>query len=110
VEIAEEKRMAGAFVAQMSGNSESLGYQVPANGPGMVWIAPGTFAMGSETGDVDEKPVTQVTLTNGYWLGKTEVTQAQWQTVIAGNPSFRRERTNRSRPYRGMTRWSTVAS
>ena len=88
VEIAEEKRMAGAFVAQMSGNSESLGYQVPANGPGMVWIAPGTFAMGSETGDVDEKPVTQVTLTNGYWLGKTEVTQAQWQTVIAGNPSF----------------------
>lgn len=58
-----------------------------------VWCPPGTFTMGSpanEAGrDEDEddtagaggKPV-QVTLTQGYWLGQTEVTQGQWTAVM----------------------------
>ena len=50
-------------------------------------IAPGAFTMGSESGDGDEKPVTRVTLTRPFWLGKTEVTQAQWQAVMGNNPS-----------------------
>jgi sulfatase modifying factor 1 len=43
----------------------------------MLWVAPGTFEMGSSS----------VTLTVGYWLGKHEVTQAQWQEVMGSNPS-----------------------
>lgn len=57
----------------------------------MRWIAPGTFTMGSpaseEGRDADEGPLTQVTLSQGFWLGKTEVTQAQWQAITGANPS-----------------------
>lgn len=49
----------------------------------MVWIPPGTFVLSDPLGAGDD---TQVTLTRGYWLGRTEVTQAQWQTVIAHHP------------------------
>ena len=51
-------------------------------------IAPGTFTMGSASGrSSDERPLTQVTITKPYWLGQTEVTQAQWQAVMGSNPS-----------------------
>ena len=53
----------------------------------MIYVAPGEFMMGSEDGEEDEKPVHKVTLTKGYWLGKYEVTQKQWQSVMGGNPS-----------------------
>lgn len=53
----------------------------------MVWCPPGTFTMGSNDGDSDERPVHQVTLTKGFWIGKTEVTQAQWKSVMGNNPS-----------------------
>jgi formylglycine-generating enzyme required for sulfatase activity len=53
----------------------------------MAYIRPGTFTMGSENGDSDEKPLTRVTLTKGYWLGKTEVTQGQYEALMGANPS-----------------------
>ena len=53
----------------------------------LKWIAPGSFQMGSNDGDSDEKPVHRVTLSQGYWLGSTEVTQGQWQSVMGSNPS-----------------------
>ena len=34
-----------------------------------------------------EKPVHRVTLTNDYYIGKYEVTQALWQAVMGSNPS-----------------------
>ncbi|MBP7371812.1 MAG: SUMF1/EgtB/PvdO family nonheme iron enzyme, partial [Opitutaceae bacterium] len=43
--------------------------------------------MGSTNGGSDERPVTQVELTRPFWLGKTEVTQAQWEAVMGSNPS-----------------------
>lgn len=54
----------------------------------LIWIEPGTFQMGSvHGGDDDDRPVTKVTLTSGYWLGQTEVTQAQWTVIMGSNPS-----------------------
>ena len=54
----------------------------------MIWVEPGTFTMGSPTSepgrDVDENEV-QVSLTSGYFLGKYELTQAQYQAVMEGN-------------------------
>lgn len=51
----------------------------------MMWVRAGTFVMGSplsETGrKPDEGPETEVILTKGYWLGKTEVTIGQWKAV-----------------------------
>ena len=54
-----------------------------------VWIPPGEFRMGSTSrhADPDEKPVTRVRITRGFWMGKYEVTQAQWQAVMGSNPS-----------------------
>ena len=57
----------------------------------MVWVEGGTFRMGatSEQGgdaESDEKPVHSVTL-SGYYIGKTEVTQALWKAVMGNNPS-----------------------
>ncbi len=56
----------------------------------MIWCAPGTFLMGSplaERGRFDDEPQHQVTLTKGFWLGKYEVTQKQWESVMGENPS-----------------------
>ena len=57
----------------------------------MVKVEAGTFMMGA-TSEMqnpydEEKPVHQVTLTNDYYMGKYEVTQALWQTVMGRNPS-----------------------
>ena len=78
----------------------------------MVWCPPGTFTMGSpkEEGerqtwfepsksvaflqaagelpeDGDFENLHPVTLTKGFWMAKTEVTQAQWTSVMEKNPS-----------------------
>ena len=56
----------------------------------MVRVEGGTFTMGatSEQGSpyIDEKPTHQVTLST-YYIGKYEVTQAEWQAVMGTNPS-----------------------
>jgi formylglycine-generating enzyme required for sulfatase activity len=48
----------------------------------MIWVVPGRFSMGGGDGPFDGKPVTQVTLTHGFWLGKYELTQAQYNAVM----------------------------
>lgn len=53
----------------------------------MVWCPPGTFMMGSDDGYDDEKPVHNVTLTKGFWMAETEVTRAQWWSVMGGKPT-----------------------
>jgi formylglycine-generating enzyme required for sulfatase activity len=60
----------------------------------MLLIPPGSFDMGCVTGSVQypcysgELPVHTVTLTNAYYLGRYEVTQAQWQARMGSNPSY----------------------
>ena len=54
----------------------------------MIGVAPGSFMMGSENGYDSQKPVYRVTLTKPYYLGETEVTQAQWRAVMGNNPSY----------------------
>lgn len=65
--------------------------QEETTGMEFVWIEGGTFWMGcgeQETEcDGDEKPRHQVTL-DGFWMGKTEVTQEQWQSVMEENPAY----------------------
>ncbi len=60
----------------------------------MLLIPPGGFDMGCVTGSVQyecysfELPVHTVTLTNAFYLGRYEVTQAQWQARMGSNPSY----------------------
>jgi len=66
----------------------------------LVWCPPGTFTMGSPKSEqdamaaaglkkrwMDDETQHKVTLTKGFWLGKHEVTQRQWQSVMGKNPS-----------------------
>ena len=57
----------------------------------MVKVEAGSFNMGAtpemQDPDTDEKPVHRVTLTNNYYIGKYEVTQALWKIVMGSNPS-----------------------
>ncbi len=56
----------------------------------MVWCPPGTFMMGSpekEENRGSDEHQHEVTLTQGFWMAKTEVTQAQWKSVMGHNPS-----------------------
>jgi formylglycine-generating enzyme required for sulfatase activity len=57
-----------------------------------VYIPPGTFMMGSLEDDPGsygyDRPRHQVTLTKGYYLQTTEVTQYQWEAVMGKNPSY----------------------
>ncbi|MBI3465887.1 MAG: formylglycine-generating enzyme family protein [Planctomycetes bacterium] len=70
--------------------------EVVTNSLGMklVKIPPGTFMMGSDKGNEDELPVHRVTLTKPFYLGVTEVTQAQYEEVIGDNPSQHLGRTD----------------
>ena len=43
-----------------------------------VWVPPGSFMIGSDDGEADEKPIHRVEL-GGFWLGKYEVTNAQYR-------------------------------
>ncbi len=59
----------------------------------MVLIPPGSFVMGCSASNAAacsgvESPLHAVTLTNAFYLGRYEVTQAQWATRVGSNPRF----------------------
>ena len=74
----------------------------------VVWIPAGEFMMGSTDAEIDEVvrecqrynkvcnrdywtneiPKHSVKIKTGFWLGRYEVTQAQWRSVIGNNPSL----------------------
>jgi formylglycine-generating enzyme required for sulfatase activity len=55
------------------------------------WVPPGKFLMGSPVVEQgrggDEGPQHEVTITRGFWMGETPVTQAQWMALMPKNPS-----------------------
>jgi formylglycine-generating enzyme required for sulfatase activity len=62
---------------------------------GMVPIPAGTFLMGSNAPNsapyyngLDQQPVHQVTISYPFWMGRHEVTQAEYQTMMGANPSY----------------------
>jgi formylglycine-generating enzyme required for sulfatase activity len=72
----------------------NLPWRVRDNGTGieMVLIPPGTFIMGCSASDLSgcfsNETQHQVTLTSAFYLGRTEVTQAQWMAKMGSNPSY----------------------
>jgi formylglycine-generating enzyme required for sulfatase activity len=65
-----------------------------------VWIEPGTFLMGTTEEEEErlrgrgvwddwfenEYPAHQVTISKGFYLGKCEITQGQWEAVMGARP------------------------
>jgi formylglycine-generating enzyme required for sulfatase activity len=74
----------------LAGPPKGESFSIPFVNLDMLWCKPGTFMMGSPKDEKDrEEDETQhkVTLTKGFYLGKHEVTQAQWEKVMGSNPS-----------------------
>ncbi|MDM8550055.1 SUMF1/EgtB/PvdO family nonheme iron enzyme [Desulfobacterales bacterium HSG2] len=66
-----------------SGFTNSIGMK-------FVHISPGTFMMGSPSDEPerdDDERLHRVTLTKGFYMQTTEVTQGQWKAVMGNNPS-----------------------
>jgi len=86
-----------AATAKAEEYSRSKGYGisgksflVPSINYKMIYIPPGSFIMGSpqsEKGRDNDETQHKVTLTKGFYIGVTEVTQGQWQTIMGKNPS-----------------------
>ena len=72
---------------QIDVNDTQLIHQIDLNSTvnmEMIWVEPGTFTMGQS--DIPSaSPEHEVTLTKGFYLGKYEVTQAQYEAVMTGN-------------------------
>lgn len=82
--LAERERFVGesmVFEVRASLAATRLSFE-----PEMVFIQGGTFQMGSNEGEDDEKPLHSVSLSS-FYMGKYEVTQKQWQEVMGSNPS-----------------------
>ena len=52
-----------------------------------VLIPAGSFEMGSESGDDDERPVRSLHIDKPYYISQFEVTQAQWFSIMESDPS-----------------------
>jgi len=67
--------------------------EVPTNvvTTNMVWLSSGTFTMGSPDTeaerDSEEGPQTRVTISQGFWMGRYEVTQGEYSSLMSTNPS-----------------------
>jgi len=69
---------------------EGKPWTVPSIGLEMNWCEPGVFYMGSpenEKGRNQDETRHEVTLTQGFFLGRFEVTQGEWKTVMGTSPS-----------------------
>jgi len=71
---------------ELEENKERAKTALKAIKDNMVFISGGTFQMGSNNGDDDEKPVHSVTVSD-FYMCATEVTQSQWEAVMGNNPS-----------------------
>ncbi len=75
----------------LSASLEIAHFEIQDLGIEMRYIEPGAFMMGSlgnEEGRGDDELQYEVTLTQPFWLGATEVTQGQWQALMKNNSSL----------------------
>lgn len=83
---------AGEGAPEIHGPVAERALEVPGLGLDMLWVGPGLFQMGSESGDHDERPVREVTISRGFWIGKHEVTQGQWEALMGTTVSQQRDK------------------
>ena len=61
-------------------------YVVPCCGMKLNWIASGSFVMGSPPDEAgrsnDEGPQAAVTISRGFWMGISAVTQEEWKLIV----------------------------
>jgi len=80
------------FLLAMGRKPQKNEYEPIVNALGMkfIWISTTEFLMGSQPGEPGRDPeevLHRVTLTKGFFIQTTELTQGQWQAVMGENPS-----------------------
>ena len=86
--VAAEKSPYATFEGNRAG--EERGFEIaPGVKMTFCWCPPGEFMMGSppsEEGRESREDQAKVTLSKGFWISQTEVTQSQWAAVMGSNP------------------------
>ena len=91
VQVSNDFGSVSSEVVQIDINDTRLIHQIDLTSTvslEMIWVEPGTFTMDSpesETGRGSDETQREVTRTNGFYLGKYEVKQAQYEAVMTGN-------------------------
>jgi formylglycine-generating enzyme required for sulfatase activity len=69
---------------RLQAQSDAASYSLTAllDGSAMARIPAGEFQMGSQGGEPDEQPVHRVRISRDFEIGKFEITQSQWETVM----------------------------
>ncbi|MSR28357.1 MAG: hypothetical protein EXS03_02130 [Phycisphaerales bacterium] len=84
-----------ALRARIAGTGLPWRVRDRASGIEMLLVPPGDFVMGMSLGDLesmdDERPAHAVTISKPFYLGRYEVTQAEWISVMGYNPSYFQE-------------------
>ena len=79
----DKKSVAHDFLGSKPGAERAI------RGVKVCWCPPGRFLMGSPPTEPDRRPgedQVEVTLTKGFWIGKFEVTQADWKRIAGPLP------------------------
>jgi len=88
----QEEQDVAKLLAQLHPTDSKAARVNPKDVQLYVYIPPGEFTMGCSAGDSDclshENPTHPVRITQGFWLGQTEVTQAAYHKVTGQAPSF----------------------
>lgn len=74
--------------AQVTPSDRPVRVETGPYGIMFVSIPAGTFQMGSDDGEPDEKPVHTVRITKPFQIGQFELTQQQWRKVMGTDPSY----------------------
>jgi len=75
----------------------------------LVYVPPGDFMMGGMDGE-NERPAHPVKITEGFYMGRYEVTQSQWFDITGRNPSyFKNQKQSDDRPVEQVS-WDDVQS
>ena len=70
----------------------------------MILVRPGTFFMGDDQGNPDEKPARKVTITRPFYLGKCKVTDRQLESLLGPDTAVRKGAPDTSPTWAG---WDT---
>jgi hypothetical protein len=84
--LSELKALVPGGLSEQEG--ESGQEQKTVDGIEFVFIGPGEFNMG------ESYDARKVKISNGFWMGKYEVTQGQWKAIMGNNPSLFKEGDN----------------
>ena len=106
----QEEQNVVKLLAQLNRTDSKAARVNPKDVQFYVYIPPGEFTMGCSPGDADcdgdEKQTHPVRITQGFWLGQTEVTQAAYRKVTGQDPSYFK---GDQRPVENVT-WDQAAS